>query len=112
VREVSLNSRERGAAAAGALLDAPDPPTALLCMSDELAIGALRAAAARGRRLAVVGWDDTPEAERAQLTTIHQSLRDHGRLCAQLAVATEPAAGVQLQPWELVVRASTSRGRS
>ena len=39
---------------------------ALLCMSDELAIGALRAAAARGiavpGELSVVGWDDTPEA--------------------------------------------------
>jgi DNA-binding LacI/PurR family transcriptional regulator len=108
LREVSLNSRERGAAAAGALLDAPDPPTALLCMSDELAIGAQRAAAARGRRISVVGWDDTPEAERAQLTTIHQSLRDHGRLCAELTAAAEPQAGVRLQPWELVVRDSTS----
>jgi DNA-binding LacI/PurR family transcriptional regulator len=112
IREAAANSRDRGEAAAGVLLDAPDPPTALLCMSDELAIGALRAAAARGRDVSVVGWDDTAEAERAGLTTIHQSLRDHGRLCAQLAVATEPAAGVQLQPWELVVRASTSRGRS
>ena len=47
-REVELNDRAHGEAAAGALLDGPEPPTGLLCMSDELAIGALRAAAARG----------------------------------------------------------------
>ena len=115
VREVSLNSRERGEAAAGALLDGDEPPTAVVCMSDELAIGALRAAAARGLsvpgELSVVGWDDTVEAERAGLTTVHQSLRDQGRLCAELA-SSEPAEPaeplVMLQPWELVVRGSTA----
>ena len=59
-----LNDRAHGEAAAGVLLDGPEPPTGLLCMSDELAIGALRAAAARGLsvpgELSVVGWDDTP----------------------------------------------------
>jgi DNA-binding LacI/PurR family transcriptional regulator len=110
-REVALNDREHGEAAAGALLDSPEPPTGLLCMSDELAIGALRAAAARGLGVpgdvAVIGWDDTPEAARADppLTTIHQSLRDQGRLCAQLAAA--PPESVEPQPWKLVVRAST-----
>src|SRR4051812_15879923 len=41
-REAGLNDRERGEAAARALLAADEPPTALLCMSDELAIGAQR----------------------------------------------------------------------
>jgi DNA-binding LacI/PurR family transcriptional regulator len=110
VREVVANSREHGERAAAALLDAADPPTALACMSDELAIGALRAAAARGREIAVVGWDDTEEAERARLTTIHQSLHDHGRRCAELAAQGAAAApGVHLQPWRLVVRDSTPR---
>ena len=135
-REAAFNDRAQGETAAGALLDAPDRPTALLCMSDELAHGALRAAAARGLAVpgdvSVVGWDDTPEAARADppLTTIRQSLRDHGRVCAELAAlavqaATEVAPGddaaggrgaagiaagdrgVHLQPWELVVRGST-----
>ena len=45
------NDRAHGEAAAGALLDGAEPPTGLLCMSDELAIGALQAAArARARR--------------------------------------------------------------
>src|SRR3954470_15327860 len=47
-REVELNDRAHGEVAAGVLLDGPEPPTGLLCMSDELAIGALRAAASRG----------------------------------------------------------------
>ena len=75
-------------------------------MSDELAIGALRAAAARGlvgaAELSVVGWDDTPEARRADppLTTIRQSLREQGRRCAGVDRA---AAGRR--------RASSSRSR-
>jgi DNA-binding LacI/PurR family transcriptional regulator len=109
-REVALNDRAHGETAAGILLDGPEPPTGLLCMSDELAIGALRAAAARGiavpTQLSVVGWDGTPEGERAGLTTVRQSLRDQGRLCAQLVV--EASTGpVDPQPWELVVRDTT-----
>jgi DNA-binding LacI/PurR family transcriptional regulator len=107
IREAAANSRDRGEAAAHALLDRPDPPTGVVCMSDELAIGALRAAAARGTRLAVVGWDDTAEAERARLTTIHQSLYDHGRLCASLAMADGARPGPHEQPWRLVVRDSS-----
>jgi DNA-binding LacI/PurR family transcriptional regulator len=118
-REAAFNDRSQGEAAAGALLDAPERPTALLCMSDELAIGALRAAAARGLAvpgdLSVTGWDDTPEAARADppLTTIRQSLHDHGRVCAELAARALAAGevaveGVWPQPWELVVRGSTA----
>ncbi len=112
-REVASNDRAHGETAAGALLDGPDPPTGLLCMSDELAVGALRAAAVRGipvpGRLSIVGFDDTPEATRADppLTTIRQSLRDQGRLCARLAGSGAPPATVEPQPWELIVRGST-----
>jgi DNA-binding LacI/PurR family transcriptional regulator len=109
-REVALNDRSHGEAAAGSLLDGPEPPTGLLCMSDELAIGALRAAAARDisvpAQLSVVGWDDTPEGERAGLTTVRQSLREQGRLCARL-VADAATGPVEPQPWELVVRDTT-----
>jgi DNA-binding LacI/PurR family transcriptional regulator len=99
-REAALNDRARGEAAARALLAADDPPTALLCMSDELAIGALRVAG----DVSVVGWDDT--GEDARLTTIRQSLTEHGRVCAELA-AGRPEPGLYLQPWELIVREST-----
>jgi DNA-binding LacI/PurR family transcriptional regulator len=106
IREAAANSRAHGEAAASALLDAPDPPTAIACMSDELAIGALRAAAARGRELSVIGWDDTPDGERAGLTTVRQSLRDQGRRCAEL-VAVGAVGPVEPQPWQLVVRRTT-----
>ena len=109
-REVQLNDRAHGEAAAGLLLDGPEPPTGLLCMSDELAIGALRAAAARGitvpGQLSVVGWDDTQDGRRAGLTTVRQSLRDQGRLCAEL-IAKNATGPVDPQPWELVVRDTT-----
>jgi DNA-binding LacI/PurR family transcriptional regulator len=106
VREVVANSREHGERAAAELLAAPDPPTAIACMSDELAIGALRAIGERN--VSVVGWDDTPEGERAGLTTIHQSLEDHGRVCAELAAeGSEADPRVHLQPWHLEVRGST-----
>lgn len=111
-REVAANDREHGEAAAGALLDGPEPPTGLLCMSDELAIGALRAAGERRiavpEELSVVGWDDTPEALRADppLTTIRQSLRDQGRRCAELAAAGATGP-VEPQPWELIIRGTT-----
>ena len=96
-REVALNDRAHGEAAAGALLDGPEPPTGLLCMSDELAVGALPPPRSRDRRpgkLSIVGFDDTPEALRADppLTTIRQYLRDQGRLCARLAASEPPPA--------------------
>jgi DNA-binding LacI/PurR family transcriptional regulator len=112
-REVALNDRAHGEAAAGALLDGPGPPTGLLCMSDELAVGALRAAAVRGiavpERLSIVGFDDTPEAARTDppLTTIRQSLRDQGRLCARLAASGAASVPLEPQPWELIVRGTT-----
>ena len=40
-----------GERAAGELLDLPDRPTALVCFNDQSAVGALRAAAARGLRV-------------------------------------------------------------
>ena len=57
--------RRDGAEAMRALLDLPEPPDAVFCFNDLLAVGALRAAAERGRRvpddLAVVGFDGSEE---------------------------------------------------
>lgn len=110
--EVEVNTRAAGEAAAGALLDGPAPPSALLCMSDELAAGALAAARARGlsvpRDVSVTGMDDTPEATRTEpaLTTIHQDLRAQGARVAELLRAGgEPIH--DLGPWALVIRDST-----
>jgi LacI family transcriptional regulator len=49
-----------------ALLDMPDPPTAIFCFNDRMAIGALEAARERGLRvpeeLSIVGFDNDPFA--------------------------------------------------
>jgi DNA-binding LacI/PurR family transcriptional regulator len=94
------------------LLAGPEPPDAIAAMSDELALGVLRAAARLGVRvpgaLSVSGWDDTDAAGAAGLTTIAQSLRDQGTRCAQLALgeldAGEGGGGMD---WSLIRRGST-----
>ena len=114
VYEVAVNSRDEGHAAALALLQAPPRPTAILAMSDELAVGALAAAGELGLRvprdLSVVGWDDSPSAP--ALTTIGQSLHEQGRTCARLLLAaTRGEIGaddlVHLAQWQLITRDST-----
>jgi len=118
IYEVAVNSRDEGRRAALALLRATPRPTAVLAMSDELAVGALAAARELGLRvphdLSVVGWDDLPSARASDpaLTTVSQSMHDQGRTCARLLLSAtrgELAADdlVHLAPWRLITRAST-----
>ena len=111
-------SSEPSYAAARALLDRPDRPTALLCVSDAFALDALRAAADLGLRvpddLSVVGYDDSRLAplSRPPLTTIRQDVLAKGRLAvAALVRAIRDADSAPpervLLPAELVVREST-----
>jgi DNA-binding LacI/PurR family transcriptional regulator len=118
IYEVAVNGRDEGRRAALALMQATPRPTAVLAMSDELAVGALAAARELGLRVpgdvSIVGWDDVPSARASDpaLTTIGQSLHDQGRTCARLLIAAtrgESAAEdlVQLAPWRLITRDST-----
>src|SRR3954469_14718479 len=118
IYEVAVNSREEGHRAALALLQATPRPTAVLAMSDELAVGVLAAARELDLRvpadLSVLGWDDSPSALAVEppLTTVGQSLHDQGRTCARLLInATRgEIAGddlVHLAPWQLITRDST-----
>jgi len=85
-------------------------------MTDQLAIGALEAAARLGLRvpdeLSVVGFDDIPAAAMAGpgLSTVRQPLRQKGRRAAELLLATTTAGrpGRQILQTELVVRGSTA----
>jgi DNA-binding LacI/PurR family transcriptional regulator len=99
---------DTGYRAAVQLLDRADRPTAIICLSDVLAFGVMRAAAERGIRipqdLSVVGYDDVPEAASAALTTIYQDHAAKGEQAVRLL--TEGGDDVVL-PTELVVRAST-----
>lgn len=105
------NSAAEAQQRAAELLTGPDAPDAIAAMSDELALGVLRAAAHLGRRipgdLTVTGWDDTGEAAAAGLTTIAQSLRDQGAHCARLVLDATPHHPYQ-PGWTLIRRASTT----
>jgi len=95
-----------------------DPPTALFAANDEMAIGAVLEAKARGLRapgdLSVVGFDDIDFAEAFDppLTTIRQPRREMGRtamqiLCRMIDEPDEPRADVLLEH-RLIVRGSAS----
>lgn len=122
VVQAADHREESAVEAARPLLAADGRPTAVLCFSDLLAIGVMRAA--RGLRLAVphdlsiVGFDDSPLARRSEppLTTVRQDVDAKGRLAAAaLRTAIERArSGTKgkarhvMLPTELIVRASTS----
>jgi len=115
VEQSPIHSIEAGRIRAHALLERAPNATALFAFSDTLALGARLAARERGLSLpgdlSIVGFDDTaPEAE--GLTTVHQPLRDKGRIAAQrlLRALTDdpPAPGSELLPTRLVIRASTA----
>lgn len=105
-----------GARAMGRLLATGDPlPSAVFAMSDEMAMGAMRAARERGIRipeqLSLIGFDDHEMADVVDLTTIHQDVPERGARAAQLMLAglggtPVPAEPHQL-PLELVVRGTT-----
>ncbi|CAA9297951.1 MAG: hypothetical protein AVDCRST_MAG77-5373 [uncultured Chloroflexi bacterium] len=83
-------TREGGAAAMQRLLALPNPPTAVFAGNDLMAIGALAAARRAGLRvpedLAVVGYDDIPEAAvtTPALTTVAVPKYEMGRAAADV----------------------------
>jgi LacI family transcriptional regulator len=85
------HGRENARRSAHALLDRPEPPTAIFAASDSQAFGVLRAARERGLDvpgdLAVVGFDDIDSAEDVCLTTVSQPLEESGRVAVELLLA-------------------------
>lgn len=79
-----------GRAAMHSLLDLPEPPTAVFSMSDEMAFGALLALRDLGNsaptHLSIVGVDDHDLSVVVGLTTIRQSVSDHGSRAARLLI--------------------------
>jgi DNA-binding LacI/PurR family transcriptional regulator len=106
------NSAAWGEALTDELFATGRPPDAITAMSDELALGALRAAERAGLpvpdALAITGWDDTEAAAPAGLTTLAQSLRDQGVRCAQLALGTAlPTPEDRRAEWRVIERRTT-----
>jgi DNA-binding LacI/PurR family transcriptional regulator len=120
------SSEDDAYAAAMLLLSQDDPPTALLCFSDVMANGVVRAAEVSGLRvpddLSVVGFDDSPLARRMRpaLTTVRQPVEAKGHAAADALTAliakTKSGAKVRARhivlPTELVVRDSTAPPRA
>ncbi|MZD05222.1 substrate-binding domain-containing protein, partial [Streptomyces sp. SID5785] len=114
--ERSIFSLEGGQAAAGRLLD--HGVTGIVCASDPLALGAIRAARRRGlsvpRDLSVVGFDDSSfmTCTEPPLSTVRQPIEAMGRaavdlLCAQIQGGRRHPGELLFEP-ELVVRGSTA----
>jgi LacI family transcriptional regulator len=93
-------------------------PTAILAMSDAIAIGAIRGLRDRGLSIptdiSVVGFDDIELAETTDppLTTVHQPIRGKGEEAARLLLSVlagrEEPAGHRRLATRLIVRASTA----
>ncbi|WP_238161705.1 LacI family DNA-binding transcriptional regulator [Micromonospora endolithica] len=86
-------------------------PTALVCASDSLALGALQAVRARTPAVPVIGFDDTPVAGAIGLSSVSQPLGEAAARCVDLLTAvldgSHPATDhVLLQP-SLVLRHTT-----
>jgi DNA-binding LacI/PurR family transcriptional regulator len=121
VATVRRNATEPARLAARDLLQRDKAPSAILAMSDVLAIGALQAAAELGiavpAELSVVGFDDSPTATHATpaLTSVAQPHEQKGRLAAEwLLQAIERGTRTrdrqqrEILPTKLVARDSTA----
>lgn len=109
---------EGGRRAMGQLLSMPDPPTAVFCANDEMAIGALVEAYNRGKKvpedISIAGFDMTPGSANVYpgLTTVQQPIGEMSaaavRALRSIVEGKEPEEDTVFRA-QLVIRASTSR---
>lgn len=91
--QVDENSHEGGYQAMRRALSLPEPPTAVWCADDTMAVGAYAAAQDHGyavpEDLSIVGFDDTRVAAylRPALTTVRQPLEEIGCQAVELLLA-------------------------
>jgi len=108
--------RPQGFAGAQALLDLPQPPSAIFASNDEMAFGVMEAVRVRGLRIpddiSVIGFDDISQASlvHPELTTVRQPMEQMGRRATQmlLELIADPQQmmGRVTLPTTLVVRGS------
>lgn len=114
-------SRESAREQVAALMALSEPPTAIHCLSDPMAIGAIEAVEALGLRVpddvAVVGYADSlpyKSFQRIPLTTIRQPREELAKQSVKMLFTlmrgeAPPVRSLRL-PGELVVRRSTTNG--
>ncbi|GAB3132438.1 LacI family DNA-binding transcriptional regulator [Microbispora hainanensis] len=99
--------RRQGATAMEQLLTLPEPPDAVFCYNDLLALGAMRALTRAGLRVpddvAVVGMDDIEEGQYStpSLTTVAPDKKEIARMAVD--VLMESIGGTPRPPAEIVV---------
>jgi LacI family transcriptional regulator len=115
-------TEEGGAQAVQRLLELPDPPTAIVCSHDLIAIGVLRGIAEAGKvpgqDVGVIGGDNHPIGRYVQpaLTTFSAETYHAGKRMAEMLlerIAGRPPRDLQ-EVWapELIIRASDGPQRS
>jgi LacI family transcriptional regulator len=116
-REDGDFSTQSGARAASSLLSRQPDLTALICLNDRMAMGAIQQAVAFGRHvpddLTVIGYDDIPMAAAfaPPITTIDQQAPELGRTAVRALfdlLNDKPAQSIVL-PTRLVPRQSSAR---
>ena len=120
VYECPGSTRDLGRRAAEKLLSSEPRPTALLALSDQLALGVVEVAKEQGfsvpEDISLVGFDNVPTSASANppLTTIHQDHAEKGLLAGQILVSQlrgEEGPSIGPLPSRLVVRCSTAPPR-
>lgn len=104
---------------AQALLQMPDPPTAIIASNDVMAFGVMDAAKAAGlsigNDLSIVGFDDSLMASQTypKLTTVRQPMAEMGETALELLttlIEGRPSLTMRRElPTELIIRESTGR---
>ena len=116
------NSLDGGRRAARQILECTKRPTAVFCVSDELAIGCMHEFQRAGLQvpddISVVGFDDIRYAEvtNPPLTTVRQPAEEMGerivrKLCAAIRDEKPGEPETQVVPHQLVIRQSVATPR-
>lgn len=101
-------------AALEATFSAPVPPTAILAMSDRIALAAIAWLKRRGLRVpedvSVIGFDGIPAGERSDppLTTVAQPIAEIGRRAVKAILEFDDTVRSEMLDVKLVVRGSTA----
>ncbi len=114
--QIAEFSDEGGEVATNSLLDLPEPPTAIVCVSDAMAFGALAAVRARGlmpgKEISVIGYDGLSFGAHANppLTTMAQPQAHAGRRLGDMLLSIidgeDPKKHQELQRAHLLRRQS------
>lgn len=108
-----------GARGMARLLDDPEPPTAVFCYSDDIAVSAYRELVRRGLRVpedvSLIGVDGNPLAEVFDLTTVDQQAAEQARIAGEMTLRLLAGETLEdtarLVDFRLVERGSTAPPR-